>query len=437
MQYSQSHYFCHSLLLQTYLSTLRKKQREVKKKKLKQQQSVDKEDDEGTEDDSSFLASLAKEFAKEEIQDSPFLKRKDQARPASSPGSAPGTPLPEKDAPFVTSLAKKPSPFFNSPGTAQTLDNFVKYERKYSSRFKTNAAAEASGDDEDISVSEKHLSKVERTSKFKQVAKEKSLTLQLPTTSSRTRKQSAETTASEVSELPQASGSRSATPSPSPSGMTGGPVLLLEDLHDIDELEENIILSDDVDEGEQEGVVAPVESSLAGTTQQGLPQEAEEVAETQIDKPDVPAPVNLVDPGSIPVTEAATAVAGASSVTSSSTCTSTTLKPDRKDKHRKKKKRDKARKRHNSDPSCRECARLCEFHRSQLQKPQPPKSDSCVQTTQGWDQRPRSSYLFDPSQDLLVYEDEEERRRPLRPRTAAVVNGEYEDAVKISLYARV
>ena len=101
------------LIFQSYLSSLKRKQKEVKKKHSKKhgnaQDESDGHDATTTEEDSD-LASLAREFAREEIQDSPFLRRKDDkasdaAKAASKERKASvTTPLPEKEAPFVNSL---------------------------------------------------------------------------------------------------------------------------------------------------------------------------------------------------------------------------------------------------------------------------------------------------------------------------------------------
>ena len=88
-----------------------------------------------TEEDSD-LASLAREFAKEEIQDSPFLKRSDRRK--SSTLSVSGTPLPEDDIPFITSLTKSSPQKHLKAQTSNVLEQFMKFEKSYGAKKNFN-----------------------------------------------------------------------------------------------------------------------------------------------------------------------------------------------------------------------------------------------------------------------------------------------------------
>ena len=91
--------------------------------------------------DDSDLASLAREFEEEEhIQDSPFIRKKsDPRRPSSeSLAGANATPLPEQDAPFISSFQKgKKQTHEERKGnqTSAALDNFMKFDKKYTKRI--------------------------------------------------------------------------------------------------------------------------------------------------------------------------------------------------------------------------------------------------------------------------------------------------------------
>lgn len=63
------------LLFQLYLKSLKKKQKEIRKKSDKAKAVAETEEEDEEEEDSD-LASLAREFAKEEIQQSPFLRKR-------------------------------------------------------------------------------------------------------------------------------------------------------------------------------------------------------------------------------------------------------------------------------------------------------------------------------------------------------------------------
>jgi hypothetical protein len=143
---------------QYYLKSLSKKQKEVQKKYVRSGSVASigkgshKDDDDGgstanvTEDDSD-LDSLAREFAKEEIQDSPFLKRRTGSTVSGGGGagsrrqSLAATPLPEQDAPFINSLVNgrnKAKKTMQQSSTA--LQSFMKFDKKYVVRGNNLAA---------------------------------------------------------------------------------------------------------------------------------------------------------------------------------------------------------------------------------------------------------------------------------------------------------
>ncbi len=100
-----------------------------------------------TEDDSD-LASLAREFAKEEIQDSPFLKRRTSVVSVGGGGGGGGagsrrqsmvTPLPEQDAPFISSLVRRNSIKKTQQQTSSALNSFMKFDKKYTGRSRSRS----------------------------------------------------------------------------------------------------------------------------------------------------------------------------------------------------------------------------------------------------------------------------------------------------------
>lgn len=145
--------------LNSYLKSLTKKQKDVQRKYDRSGSATELDagggggGDNATEDDSD-LASLAKEFAKEEIQDSPFLKRRDSAASMATDtasrkqSTTASTPLPEQDAPFITSLVKKKNAPPPPQQTSSALESFMKFDRKYGVKGNTLAAAAAKTDSE-------------------------------------------------------------------------------------------------------------------------------------------------------------------------------------------------------------------------------------------------------------------------------------------------
>ena len=158
-----------NLFFQLYLSSLKKKQKQVQKKY--KGNADDQDSSAKSEEEDSDLASLQREFAKEEIQSSPFLKRNSKTAAASnnsprqrknskSQSSAVATtttPLPEQEAPFFNSLAKKTSPTKENANKGQTsaaLENFMRFNKKY------NDAKTAAGEKE-VSETEPEISEAD------------------------------------------------------------------------------------------------------------------------------------------------------------------------------------------------------------------------------------------------------------------------------------
>lgn len=123
---------------QSYLNSLKKKQKDVQSKYGKEGKIPQDDDgnDKSLNSDDSDLASLAREFAKEEIQDSPFLKRKtSEAGISMSSKAGSATPLPEQDAPFVNSLVKAKQEANRPKQTSSALNNFMRFNAKYDAKI--------------------------------------------------------------------------------------------------------------------------------------------------------------------------------------------------------------------------------------------------------------------------------------------------------------
>ena len=189
---------------------MKKKQEDVKTKYGggKTFDDDDDGDEKSLKSDDSDLASLAREFAKEEIQDSPFLKRKTSETGislSSKPGSA--TPLPEQDAPFVNSLvrAQREAASSKPKQTSSALSSFMKFNAKYDAKIQIqNNPPEESETEPESDVKKiaseleekirpgRRMSKEEKRSRRASLAAEKSLNPVEERPVSRLRKQAEE-----------------------------------------------------------------------------------------------------------------------------------------------------------------------------------------------------------------------------------------------------
>ena len=86
------------------------------------------------------------------MQDSPFIRKPTKKTSSESIGSA-TTPLPDQEIPFVSSFRNKESGVGGSQHggtggggvTSSALDNFMKFDEKYSKKQSEAAAAAAAG----------------------------------------------------------------------------------------------------------------------------------------------------------------------------------------------------------------------------------------------------------------------------------------------------
>ena len=85
------------------------------------------------------------------MQDSPFIRKPTKKTSSESIGSA-TTPLPDQEIPFVSSFRNKESGVGGSQhggtgggATSSALDNFMKFDEKYSKKQSEAAAAAAAG----------------------------------------------------------------------------------------------------------------------------------------------------------------------------------------------------------------------------------------------------------------------------------------------------
>lgn len=428
---------------------MKKKQKEVKQKHAKDATTTeDRPEDLDdvftiTEEDSD-LASLALEFAKDEIKDSPFLKRKEDRR--LSTASSVGTPLPEQDAPFINSLVKA-KPKTNQSSAA--LANFMKYDAKYgpkafqkpeesdseelmsdlqsplriaseleekirpTSRGSSRRSSLMRKDSDasmgrprsrktSVDVDQPKASNQQRSlqrnlsERLKQHAEAKNLKVMLP--QQRTRKASGDSiggnktpllTASEVSELPLAS------PSPSPRSP-----MILEELHDIEELaeveEEVAQIKEPKTEEENQVLISDDDSTLI---------EVKKLAKDEEGTPKVEAP-KIEDK--------------AESLEQ--------VKKKSKSRHRRSSSEEPSshkscsrQHRHSKRPHCYYCDHMCDFHRSHVMNnwlgpeteysnrqrrkkkhsTKPPKQDEAIQVGEPSVIGAADHYLFDPTLDLL------------------------------------
>ncbi|XP_059078517.1 uncharacterized protein LOC131876984 isoform X2 [Tigriopus californicus] len=460
--------------LNSYLSSLKKKQTEVNKKHGKDETAEDHPEDADdvfaiTEEDSD-LASLALEFAKDEIKDSPFLKRKEDRR--LSTASSVGTPLPEKDAPFINSLVKvKAKPNHSSAALA----NFMKYDAKYgpkgfqkpeesdseelmsdlqsplriASELEERIRPTSRGSsrrssllrkDSDASMgrprSRKASVEVDQfkgsnqqrslqgnlSERLKQHADAKNLKVIMPPP--RSRKVSGDSaggnktpllSASEVSELPLGS------PSPSPRSP-----MVLEELHDIEELAE---VEEEVAQIKEP--IVEVEKKTLESGDDATLIEVKKLEKDQTDKAKPDAP-NLED--QITGLEHVRKKTRQPRHKRSSSSEDPSSRQSRSRRHR-----------HSKSSHCYYCDHMCDFHRSHVMNnwvgtgndnsnykgrkkrhsSKPPRHDEGVQVGPPSVIGASDHYLFDPTLDLLftrrnlsdeIHQNESLRQRLLHPR---------------------
>ena len=403
-----------------------------KKYRRDHQDEVEDDDDEEEEEEEedSDLASLAREFAKEEIQDSPFLRRKET--PPSRRGSSATTPLPEQDAPFVSSFAGGGKKQPQTATSNAALDSFMRFDKKYADKKNKGRDAMTTEDTDDVFTDQdekqgekdspsKIVSELEdkirpqrrrsssSSSRLKQKAEEKNLRLNVELRKS-----------SLTSRAASATPDLTVTPSPSPRSPAPY-TMTFEDLHDIEELDEEIaedVVVEDVDvvteerskeEEEEEEEVVHVQSH---SKDEGESDGERKRKEREADK-------GQRESRTLPSSSSTTTTEKSTSSTATTTLvetkksrrrTETNSRPSKKDKVKKRGRKSRSKEK---VVSCHFCAQLCSYHRSRVPndgdnasghvidynghaKPKVLKEES-IQV--GFSDR--NHYLFDPSLDQL------------------------------------
>ena len=429
------------------MSSLKKKQKQVKKKYNSQSRANESNEPEQTDqscgggnatEEDSDLASIAQEFLKEEIEASPFLKRKDSSgdgRRFSQASLGSATPLPETEAPFVTSLlGGNQGHSMWKKQTSNALSNFMKYDKKYAQRSGTGkdtleeesetepesefqpklttkekddtlaVAGRRSSLDRRKSLSMAKSPPINKGSRLQKKAEEKNLRLKIPTTSGgQASHESATTpilTISEISELPIM------TDSPSPSIIN-----VIDNLHDIEELE--TIFSDK--EAKEDNMVKVVKQS-AKVMESSTSSEStlKEKSDTELRKHS-----STIEEKQIPDDRKQSLMDQIEEQDISSFSENKERKKMTKRKSRRRKSRSRRRRRRSSsgssdknDATCWYCSHTCSFHKREFQSKNidlpretagHAKSDKEIQV--GSQDVRQNHYLFDPSLDIIQYHE--------------------------------